>query len=172
MNEKKKFRVFETNRFAHSYNADGYEAQSTVFGGGVELALTKGWTIGAQYNDIYSEMIGVDSISHLKRQHIGVFNIFHGRDVALITNAGASRDKYNVARTVEYVFGNWANVEGQQWWISNRLYVNNSGWFKPFVGYTVSNISRNAYTETGSPQSARTVEAFNQTTHVGGWFET
>ena len=48
-----------------------------------------------------------------------------------------------------------------------RSYVNNSGWFKPFLGYTVSNVKRNAYDETGSPQSARSVEAFNQTTHVG-----
>jgi hypothetical protein len=167
VNHKKKFRVFETNRFMHSYNADGYEAKSTVFGGGVELALTKGWTVGAQYNDIYSEMVGVDSISHLKRQHVGLFNSFHGRDVALITNAGASKDKYDVARTVEWAFGNWANVEGQQWWINNRLYLNNSGWFKPFLGHTVHNIQRNAYTETGSPESARSVEAFNQTTHVG-----
>ena len=167
VNHKKKFRVFETNRIMQSYNADGYEAQSTVFGGGVELALTKGWTVGAQYNDIYSEMKGVDSISHAKRQHVGIFNSFHGRDVALITNAGASQDKYDVARTVEYMFGNWSKVDGQQWWINNRLYLNNSGWIKPFIGHTVHNIKRDAYTETGSPQSARSVEAFNQTTHVG-----
>jgi len=166
-NHKKRFRVFENNRFMYSYNADGYKATSTAFGGGFEFDMTKGWTVGAQYNDLYSEMLGVDSISHLKRQHVGIFNSFHGRDVALVTNAGASQDKYNVARTVEYVFGNWANVEGTQWWVHNRLYLNNSGWIKPFLGYTISNIRRNAYTETGSPQSARTVEAFNQTTHVG-----
>ena len=167
VNHKKKFRVFETNRIMQSYNADGYEAQSTVFGGGVELALTKGWTVGAQYNDIYSELKGVDSISHLKRQHVGLFNSFHGRDVALITNAGASQDKYDVARTVEYMFGNWSKVDGQQWWINNRLYVNNSGWFKPFIGHTIHNIKRDAYTETGSPESARSVAAVNETTHVG-----
>jgi len=40
-------------------------------------------------------------------------------------------------------------------------------WLSPFVGYTVWNNQRKAYTETGSIQSARTVEAFNQTTHVG-----
>lgn len=166
-NHKKRFRVFENNRIMHSYNADGYQAKSTAFGGGFEYDITKGWTAGAQYNDLYTEMIGVDSISHLKRQHIGIFNSFHGRDVALVTNAGASQDKYNVARTVEYVFGNWGNTEGTQWWVHNRLYLNNSGWIKPFLGYTISNIRRNAYTETGSPQSARSVEAFNQTTHVG-----
>ena len=166
-NHKKRFRVFENNRFMHSYNADGYQAKSTAFGGGFEYDITKGWTAGAQYNDLYSELVGVDSISHLKRNHIGLFNSFHGRDVALITNAGGSRDKYNVARTVEYVFGNWAKVDGTQWWVNNRLYLNNSGWFKPFLGHTVHNIKRNAYTETGSEQSARSVEAFNQTTHVG-----
>ena len=112
-------------------------------------------------------MLGVDSISHLKRQHIGIFNSFHGRDVALVTNAGASQDKYDVARTVEYVFGNWANVEGQQWWVHNRLYLNNSGWIKPFLGYTISNVKRNAYAETGSPQSARSIEAVDKTTHIG-----
>jgi hypothetical protein len=112
-------------------------------------------------------MLGVDSISHLKRQHVGIFNSFHGRDIALVTNAGGSQDKYDYARTLEYQFGNWGKVEGQQWWVHNRLYVNNSGWFKPFVGYTVSNIKRNGYTETGSPESARVVEAVDKTTHVG-----
>ena len=166
-NHKKRFRIFENTRFAQSYNADGYEASSTVFGGGFEYDLTKGWTAGAQYNNIYTEMKGVDSISHSNRQHVGLFNSFHGRDLALVTNAGASQDKYDVARTLEYSFGNWSKVEGQQWWVHNRLYVNNSGWIKPFLGYTVSNVKRDAYTETGSPESARSVDVFNKTTHVG-----
>jgi hypothetical protein len=166
-NHKKRFRVFENTRFAQSYNADGYNASSTIIGGGFEYDLTKGWTAGAQYNDLYTEMLGVDSISHLKRQHVGVFNSFHGRDLALVTNAGWSQDQYDYARTLEYQFGNWGKTDGQQWWVHNRLYVNNSGWFKPFVGYTISNVKRNAYSETGSPESARSVDAFNQTTHVG-----
>ena len=166
-NHKKRFRVFENTRFAQSYNADGYNASSRIIGGGFEYDLTKGWTAGAQYNDLYTEMLGVDSLSHLKRQHVGVFNSFHGRDLALVTNAGWSQDQYDYARTVEWQFGNWGKTDGQQWWIHNRLYVNNSGWFKPFVGYTVSNVKRNAYAETGSPESARSVDAFNKTTHVG-----
>ena len=166
-NHKKRFRVFENTRFAQSYNSDGYNASSRILGGGFEYDLTKGWTVGAQYNDLYTEMLGVDSISHLKRQHVGVLNSFHGRDVALVTNAGWSQDQYDYARTVEWVFGNWGKTEGQQWWVHNRLYVNNSGWIKPYLGYTVSNVKRNAYAETGSPESARVVDTFNQTTHVG-----
>ena len=88
-------------------------------------------------------------------------------NVALVTNAGASQDNYNYTRNVEGVFNNAGETSGQQWWVHNRLYLNNSGWFKPFLGYTVSNVKRNAYNETGSSESARVVDAFNQTTHVG-----
>jgi hypothetical protein len=166
-NHKKRFRLFENSRVMKSYNADAYDGFTTIFGGGFEYDLTKGWTAGAHYNDIYTEMQGVDSLSHLKRQHVGVFNSFHGRDLALVTNAGASQDKYDYARTLEYQFGNWGKVEGQQWWVHNRLYANNSGWFKPFIGHTVRTVKRDAYVETGSVQSARSVEAYNETTHVG-----
>ena len=166
-NHKRRFRVFDNTRFAQSYNADDYKANIRILGGGFEYDLTKGWTAGAQYNHINTNLNGVDSFTHATRQHVGVFNSFHGRDVALVTNAGASLDNYNYNRTVEGVFNNAGETKGQQWWVHNRLYVNNSGWFKPFVGYTVSNSRRNAYNETGSIQSARSVDAFNQTTHVG-----
>jgi hypothetical protein len=166
-NHKKRFRVFENTRFTQSYNADGYKADARILGGGFEYDLTKGWTAGAQYNQININLNGVDSNTNSTRQHIGLFNSFHGRDIALVTNAGASLDNYNYTRTVEGIFNNAGETKGQQWWVHNRLYANNSGWFKPFLGYTVSNVRRDAYTETGSPQSARSVDAFNKTTHVG-----
>jgi hypothetical protein len=166
-NHKKRFRVFENTRFTQSYNADGYTADGRILGGGFEYDLTKGWTAGAQYNQININLNGVDSFTRSTRQHVGVFNSFHGRDLALVTNAGASQDNYNYNRTVEGIFHNAGETTGQQWWVHNRLYVNNSGWFKPFVGYTVSNSRRNAYDETGNAISARSVEASNQTSHVG-----
>jgi len=166
-NHRRKFRVFENTRFAQSYNADGYKADTRILGGGFEYDLTKGWTAGAQYNQININLNGVDSRTNSTRQHIGIFNSFHGKNIALVTNAAGSLDNYNYTRNVEGVFNNTGVTKGQQWWVANRLYVNNSGWFKPFVGYTVSNVRRNAYNETGSIQSARAVEAYNQTTHVG-----
>ena len=164
---KQKFRIFENNRLMKSYNADGYDGFSTTFGGGFELDLTKGWTIGGQYNDMYTELKGVDSLSHSKREHFGVFNSFHGKNLALITNGGLSKDKYDYARTLEYQSGNWGETQGQQWWINNRLYLTKSKTIQPFIGHTVRNVTRDAYTETGTPSTARNVAAFNETTHVG-----
>ena len=166
-NHPKRFRIFENNTLVKSYNADAYDGFTTIFGGGFEYDLTKGWTAGVHYNDLYTEMKGVDSLSHLKRQHLGIFNSFHGRDLALVTNAGGSNDTYDYARTVEWQYGNWGETKGQQWWVHNRLYLNNSGSIKPFIGHTVQNVRRDAYTETGSVASARKVEEVNQTSHVG-----
>lgn len=164
---KQKVRVFENNRLMQSYNADGYNAFTTSFGGGLEIDLSKGWTIGGQYNNLYTEMEGSDSMSHLKREHFGVFNSFHGKHLSLITNAGMSNDKYDYARTLEYQFGNWGKTEGKQWWVNNRLYAHLNRSIHPFVEHTVRNVTRDAYVETGSPQSARSVAAYNKTTHVG-----
>ena len=164
---KQKFRIFENNRMMKSYNADGYDGFSTTFGGGFELDLTKGWTIGGQYNDMYTELKGVDSLSHSKREHFGVFNSFHGKNLALITNGGLSKDKYDYARTLEYQSGNWGETQGQQWWVNNRLYLTASKVIQPFIGHTVHNVRRDAYVETGTTSTARSVAAFNQTKHVG-----
>jgi hypothetical protein len=164
---KQKFRVFDNNRFVQSYNGDGYKADSKIFGGGFELDLSKGWTVGAQYNQVNTNLDGVDSRSHQNKQHIGIFSALHGNTVSLNTNAAVALNKYNYDRTVEGVFNNSGETQGQEWWVTNRLYVHAAKWLKPFLGYTVKNVQRDGYTESGSIQSARTVDAVNQTTHVG-----
>ena len=162
-----KFRVFENNRFVQSYNADGYTADAKIFGGGFELDLSKGWTIGAQYNQVNVNLDGVDSKSRQNKNHIGVFNAFRGNTLSLNTNAAIAINKYNYNRTVEGVFDNAGETQGKEWWVTNRLYFHLAKWLHPFLGHTVKNVQRDGYTETGSVQSARVVDAVNQTTHVG-----
>lgn len=164
---KEKVRVFSNNRFVQSYNADGYIADSKIFGGGIELDLSKGWTVGFQYNQVNVILDGVDSKSHQKKNHYGIFNTLHGNTFTLNTNAAIADSNYRYGRTVEGLFYNEGNVNGNEWWVTNRLYWHLSKNIKPFIGHTVQNIKRDAYTETGSVQSARTVEAVNNTTHVG-----
>jgi len=164
---KQRLRVFENNRFVQSYNADGYSADSKIFGGGFEFDLTKGWTVGYQYNNVNIKLRGSDSNASQGKEVHGIFNAFHGNTFSLNTNAAIANSKYNYSRTVEGVFNNQGSTTGSEWWVSNRLYMHVTKWLSPFFGHTVSNVRRNAYTESGSIQSARTVEAVNQTTHVG-----
>jgi hypothetical protein len=164
---KQRLRVFENNRFVQSYNADGYNADSKIFGGGFEFDATKGWTVGFQYNRVNVNLNGVDSSTQQTKDHFGVFSELRGNTLTLNTNAAIANSKYNYNRTIEGVFNNEGATTGSEWWVSNRLYWHLHKAIKPFVGYTVWNNKRNAYTETGSIQSARTVEEFNQTSHVG-----
>ena len=132
-----------------------------------EVDVTKGWTAGFQYNNILTKLSGVDSYANQSKQHYGIFSEIRGNTLTLNTNAAIANSKYDYARTVEGVFFNAGQTTGSEWWVSNRLYWHLKKWLHPFVGYTVQNVKRNAYTETGSPESARVVDAFNKTTHVG-----
>ena len=162
-----RLRVFENNRFVQSYNSDGYNADSKIFGGGFEFDATEGWTVGFQYNKVNINLNGVDSKTQQRKDHFGIFSELRGNTVTLNTNAAIANSNYKYKRTVEGVFNNAGETTGNEWWVSNRLYWHLNKSVKPFVGYTVWNNQRNAYTETGSIQSARSVAAFNQTSHVG-----
>jgi hypothetical protein len=163
---KEKFRVFSNNHYIYSY-ADGYTASSTAFGGGFEYDIKPTWTVGAQYNKVNIDLLGTDSISSQKKDHIGVFNALYSKWTTLNTNFGYAKNTYKVGRTVERVFYNQSEPKGNEWWLHNRLYVHPTTGVAPYVGYTVGQLRRDGYTEIGSIQSARTVDALNQTTHIG-----
>jgi hypothetical protein len=162
-----KVRVFSKNYYAWSSADNGYTAKSFIYGGGLEIDLKPTWTIGAQYNNADIDLDGVDSTSSLNKSHIGVFNMFRGKTLSLLTNGGLSQNKYNVSRNVQGVFNNESSTTGQEWWVNNRLFWHVHKNITPFVGYTVGNTRRDGFTESGSIQSARSVAAVDETSHVG-----
>ena len=164
---KEKVRVFSKNYYAWSQGENGYSGTSFIYGGGVEIDLKPTWTVGAQYNNVTLNLTGTDSTSKLLKSHYGVFNMFRGNTLSLLTNAGLAQNNYNVSRNVAGVFNNESQTTGQEWWVSNRLFVHVNKHVTPFVGYTVRNYNRNSFTETGSSESARSVDGVNETYHVG-----
>ena len=162
-----KVRVFSKNYYAWSSADNGYSAKSFIYGGGLEIDIKPTWTIGAQYNNVNIDLDGVDSTSSLNKSHIGVFNMFRGNTLSLLTNAGLAQNKYNVSRNVQGVFNNESSTTGQEWWVTNRLFWHAHKNITPFVGYTVGNTRRDAFTESGSIQSARSVAAVDETSHTG-----
>jgi hypothetical protein len=162
-----KVRVFSKNYYAWSSADNGYSAKSFIYGGGLEIDIKPTWTIGAQYNNVDIDLDGVDSTSSLNKSHIGVFNMFRGNTLSLLTNAGLAQNKYNVSRNVQGVFNNESSTSGQEWWVNNRLFWHAHKNITPFVGYAVGNTHRDAFTESGSIQSARSVAAVDETSHTG-----
>jgi hypothetical protein len=164
---KEKVRVFSKNYYAWSQGENGYSGTSFIYGGGVEIDIKPTWTIGGQYNNVTLNLNGSDSTSKLMKGHYGVFNMFRGNTLSLLTNAGLAQNNYNVSRNVAGVFSNDSQTSGQEWWVSNRLFIHAHKNITPFIGHTVRNYKRNAFTETGSSESARTVEGVNETYNVG-----
>ena len=162
-----KVRVFSKNYYAWSSADNGYSAKSFIYGGGIEIDIKPTWTIGAQYNNVNIDLAGVDSTSSLNKSHIGVFNMLRGNTLSLLTNAGLAQNNYNVSRNVQGVFNNTSSTTGQEWWVNNRLFWHAHKNITPFVGYTVGNYRRDAFTESGSIQSARSVAAVDETSHTG-----
>jgi hypothetical protein len=164
---KEKIKVFSKNYYAWSHGENGYSGTSFIYGGGVEIDIKPTWTIGGQYNNITLNLNGTDSTSKLLKSHYGVFNMLRGNTLSLLTNAGLAQNNYNVSRNVAGVFKNESQTSGQEWWVSNRLFIHAHKNITPFVGYTVRNYTRNAFSETGSPESVRSVGGINETYHVG-----
>ena len=164
---KEKVRVFSKNYYAWSQGDNGYSGTSFVYGGGLEIDLKPTWTIGGQYNNVTLNLNGTDSASKLMKSHYGVFNMFRGNTLSLLTNAGLAQNNYSVSRNVAGVFSNDSQTAGQEWWVNNRLFIHVNKHVTPFVGHTVRNYKRNAFTETGSSESARSVEGVNETYNVG-----
>jgi hypothetical protein len=162
-----KVRVFSKNYYAWSSADNGYTGKSVIYGGGLEIDIKPTWTIGAQYNNVNVNLDGVDSTSKLNKSHIGVFNMLRGNTLSLLTNAAIAQNRYNVSRTVQGIFNNESSTTGQEWWVNNRLFWHAHKNITPFVGYTVRNYRRDAFTESGSIQSARSVDAVNETYHTG-----
>ena len=164
---KEKVRVFSKNYYAWSQGENGYSGTSFIYGGGVEIDIKPTWTIGGQYNNVTLNLNGSDSTSKLLKSHYGVFNMFRGNTLSLLTNAGLAQNNYIVSRNVAGVFSNDSQTSGQEWWVSNRLFIHAHKNITPFIGHTVRNYTRNAFTETGSSESARSVEGVNETYNVG-----
>jgi hypothetical protein len=164
---KEKVRVFSKNYYAWSQGENGYSGTSFIYGGGVEIDIKPTWTIGGQYNNVTLNLNGSDSTSKLLKSHYGVFNMLRGNTLSLLTNAGLAQNNYIVSRNVAGVFGNDSQTSGQEWWVSNRLFIHAHKNITPFIGHTVRNYTRNAFTETGSSESARSVEGVNETYNVG-----
>jgi hypothetical protein len=118
-------------------------------------------------NNVNIDLGGVDSTSKLNKSHIGIFNMLRGNTFSLLTNAAIVKNRYNVSRTVQGIFNNESSVTGQEWWVNNRLFWHAHKNITPFVGHTVRNYGRDAFTENGSIQSARSVDAINETYHTG-----
>ena len=140
---------------------DGYSAKSNVFSIGGDRQITQDWKVGLQYSQVGTAMMGVDSNTKQEKQHVGVYSIFNLPNGSILaTNLGQANNNINTVRTVEQVFNNSYATKGTDTWVSNKFYTPEyKDMVRGIVGFTTGTSKTDGYTEDGSIQSARTVEA-------------
>ncbi len=156
-----KFTMYLNGGTLKSSMGDGYSAKSNVFSVGGDRQITQDWKVGLQYSQVGTAMMGVDSGTKQEKQHVGVYSIFNLPNGSILaTNLGQANNNINTVRTVEQVFNNSYATKGTDNWVSNKFYTPEyKDMVRVIVGFTTGTSKTDGYTEDGSIQSARTVEA-------------
>lgn len=156
------YRMYIGGAGSKSTAGNGYDAKSDRFNIGVEKDVKPNWTLGAQYNLVSLTLDGVDSRTKQDKNHWGAYSILTRNDWILKTDLGYASNSANSNRNVAGLFYNASSADSTDWWFGNRVYTPSLKGFRPYVGYSYGKESRDAYTETGSVQSARTVAKVNE----------
>lgn len=167
MFEGKGYRMYMGAAHLNSSAGNGYDAKSDKFNIGVEKDVKEFWTVGAQYTRVNTKLDGIDSATKQGKNHYGAYSILTRNDWILKTDLGIADNSLNSNRNVAGLFYNASNTSGTDWWLTNRVYTPDLKGFRPYAGYTVGKDKRDAYTETGSIQSYRTVAGITETTNYG-----
>jgi hypothetical protein len=167
MFEGKGYRMYMGAAHLDSSAGNGYDAKSDKFNIGVEKDVKENWIVGAQYSRVNTKLDGVDSATKQGKNHYGAYSILTHNDWIVKTDLGFADNSLKSNRNVAGLFYNANNTNGNDWWLTNRVYTPNLKGFRPYAGYTVGKDKRDAYTETGSVQSARTVTGVTENTNYG-----
>ena len=156
-----KFTMYLNGGTLKSSMGDGYSAKSNVFSIGGDRQINQDWKVGLQYSQVGTSMIGDDSDTKQEKRHVGVYSIFNLPNGSILaTNLGKANNNINTVRTVEQVFNNSYATKGTDTWVSNKFYTPEyKDMVRGIVGFTTGTSKTDGYTEDGSIQSARTVEA-------------
>ena len=160
-----RYRMYMGGTGSNTNAANGYDAKSDRFNVGIEFDVKENWIVGVQYNNVTTKLDGVDSSTKQKKNHAGLYSIWTRNDWIVKSDLGLADNNIKSNRNVEQTFFNASETNGTDKWLSNRVYTPSLKGFRPYVGYTFGNNKRDAYVETGSVQSYRTVASVNDSTN-------
>lgn len=157
--EEKKTTMYVNAAGSKSSIGDGYNANSQIYGLGVEKLVNPNWRLGGQYNRVTTTMDGTDSKTAQDKNHFGLFSVYtNDNDVKFVNNLGYADNSVKGNRTIPGIdFSNSHSTKGDNLWLNNRVYAPETKGFRPYAGVTIGRSTVGGYTEDGSIQSARTV---------------
>jgi hypothetical protein len=151
-----------------SNTSDTYRMNTTRFGVGHEKKIESNWIVGAQYNNVIGNLSGDQSSGRLEKNHVGVYSLYNMDGWLLKSDLGVARNSYSNYHSInELGMSNTGKTNGTDVWLANRLYTPDMEGFRPYAGVRVQNSTIGGLTESGTPLTAMTYGAQNQTKTIG-----
>ena len=167
MVDGERYRMYMGATYLSSNAGNGYDANSNRVNIGVEADVDVGWIAGIQYNNVTTKLNGVDSYTKQNKNHAGFYNVITMNDWIIKSDFGVADNNIKSNRNVEQTFFNASKTNGTDVWLSNRAYMPSINGLRPYAEFTFGNNERNAYIETGSVQSYRSVSKVNDSINFG-----
>lgn len=148
--------------------SDTYRMNTTRFGVGHEKKIESNWIVGAQYNNVIANLAGDQSGGRLEKNHVGLYSLYNKDGWLLKTDLGVAQNNYSNQHSInELGMSNTGKTNGTDVWLANRVYAPETKGFRPYAGVRVQNSKIAGLTEAGTPLTAMTYGAQNQTSTIG-----
>jgi hypothetical protein len=148
--------------------SDTYRMNTTRFGVGHEKKIESNWIVGAQYNNVIANLAGDQSGGRLEKNHVGLYSLYNMDGWLLKSDLGVARNNYSNQHSInELGMSNTGKTSGTDVWLANRVYAPDTKGFRPYAGVRIQNSKIAGLTETGTPLTAMTYSAQNQTNTIG-----
>ena len=149
-------------------NSDGYKMSGQRFGVGYEKNIATNHLVGIQYNNYAGTLNGNNASGSLEKNHVGVYSLYAKNDWIVKSDLGVAYNNFKNAHSIpELGLVNTGSTNGNDTWLSSRVYAPDIKGFRPYVGARVENNVRNGLTESGEAVSAMTYGRDNSTTTSG-----
>lgn len=135
--------------------SDGYSQRSTVDTYGAEHRVNRSTLAGFQYNRASTTMDGVNGGGNLAKEAYTIYGVHVNGDWIYKADLGQSNNTYTSYHTLpELNLSNLSKTNGQDNWLSVRVYTPAMKGFRPFVGSRTEHNTRDYVLENGSFLSA------------------
>ena len=150
------------------YTVDGYTVSSKRFGFGLDKLVNPNWIVGLSLARSETVLSGNSASGGLNKDILTLNSLYNMRNWLLASELGfANNEYYNSHSLPELGYTNNGRGNGNDRWLGARLYTPDIKGLRPFAGYRVDQINRDAVAESGSSLTAMTYDAINTTVKRG-----
>lgn len=149
------------------YSFDNYLIMSSRYGFGLDKLVRENLVVGLSLSRFDSNMGGNDATGSLTKDIFALNSTWVARNWIVSSQLGYANNVFTAGHSLPALgYSNSSRTNGNDYWLSARLYTPDLVGFRPFVGARHENNRRDAVAESGSAITAMNYAAVDNTTRT------